>query len=208
MKIYKYYKQTWHRILLEKHLLSIAPSLSGKILDIGSKNRRYDHLFPGKVTAIDKTPNKDMDVCAGNIEKGLTFPNSEFDHIICLEVIEYIKNHKLALSEIRRLLKPGGIAIISAPFMYHDHGDYHRLTASYWQEILSPHFQSVTVTLIGNGFIVIWDIIRKKTLTSSSGLTRKIIFLFILPILLIIKILRLAKVHDSYYSGVFIKLKK
>ena len=50
----------------------------------------------------------------GDIEK-IPFDDSMFDAVVCLGVIEYLVDDAQALKEIRRVLKPGGCAIISTP---------------------------------------------------------------------------------------------
>jgi len=43
------------------------------------------------------------------------YPNDFFDVVICSEVLEHVYNFKLALNEFNRILKPGGILIITFP---------------------------------------------------------------------------------------------
>jgi len=50
----------------------------------------------------------------GNILK-IDFPGNIFDVIISFETIEHIKDGEKALSELRRVLKPKGLLIISSP---------------------------------------------------------------------------------------------
>ena len=45
----------------------------------------------------------------------LPFADKVFDKIICTEVLEHIENDRMALSELYRVLKPQGIAIITVP---------------------------------------------------------------------------------------------
>jgi 2-polyprenyl-3-methyl-5-hydroxy-6-metoxy-1,4-benzoquinol methylase len=45
-------------------------------------------------------------------------PAHSFDLILCTEVIEHIPDSQRALSEMRRLLKPGGVLILSTPQRY------------------------------------------------------------------------------------------
>lgn len=45
----------------------------------------------------------------------IDFPESCFDVITCFETIEHVKNQKKALSELKRVLKPKGLLIISSP---------------------------------------------------------------------------------------------
>lgn len=45
-------------------------------------------------------------------------PPQSFDLILCTEVIEHIPDSQRALNEMRRLLKPGGVLILSTPQRY------------------------------------------------------------------------------------------
>ena len=56
------------------------------------------------------TDYKIADVCASGLAAGF------FDMVVVSEVLEHIKDYDLLISEISRILKPGGHAIISVPF--------------------------------------------------------------------------------------------
>ncbi len=45
----------------------------------------------------------------------ITFPDNEFDCLICYHVLEHIAEDKKAIKELHRILKPGGWAIIQVP---------------------------------------------------------------------------------------------
>lgn len=47
--------------------------------------------------------------------QNLKLPSRSFDKIICSETLEHLPNPRRAMSEIRRLLKKDGLAIISVP---------------------------------------------------------------------------------------------
>jgi 2-polyprenyl-3-methyl-5-hydroxy-6-metoxy-1,4-benzoquinol methylase len=60
-------------------------------------------------------PNLELvrdDVCAS------TLPAQGFDLILCTEVIEHIEDSAAALRGMRRLLKPGGVLVLSTPQPY------------------------------------------------------------------------------------------
>jgi SAM-dependent methyltransferase len=50
----------------------------------------------------------------------IKYPNNTFDMIICNHVLEHIVDEQKALSEIKRVLKPNGQAILQVPV----HSDY------------------------------------------------------------------------------------
>lgn len=45
----------------------------------------------------------------------LPYENDKFDYILCNHVLEHIPDEQLALSELRRVLKPEGIAFLNVP---------------------------------------------------------------------------------------------
>lgn len=50
-----------------------------------------------------------------NIEK-TNFPNGYFDLVIANHILEHVNNDTLAIQEVRRILKPGGYAILQTPY--------------------------------------------------------------------------------------------
>jgi ubiquinone/menaquinone biosynthesis C-methylase UbiE len=50
----------------------------------------------------------------GDVER-LPFASASFDHVVCLGVLEYLPDYTASLTEIARVLRPGGLAIFSIP---------------------------------------------------------------------------------------------
>lgn len=121
-------------------------SPQGKILDIGSALWNYpkEHFAQQEVTTLDIQPPADV---IGDV-MNLPFKDGSFDCVICLETMEHIKDPFRAMSEIYRILKPGGKFIGSAPFMYEIHGeeygDYWRFTRQGWGELMKD-FKNVSI---------------------------------------------------------------
>ena len=64
--------------------------------------------------------SSDLDPTRAMIKMDLTnilMPDNSFDAIVCIHVLEHILDHKKALKELRRILKPGGWAIIQVPIL-------------------------------------------------------------------------------------------
>ncbi len=115
----------------------VAPYASdGRVLEIGSYGRPgYGSYFPNR-TGIDIKSGPGVDVVASVYE--LPFQDEEFDVVLCMSVLEHLKEPVRAISEMRRCLKRGGRIIISVPFLFPIHdapGDFWRFTKYGLQEL-------------------------------------------------------------------------
>lgn len=62
---------------------------------------------------VAQRENPGVEIVDGDVEH-LSFPDGSFDLVLCIEVIRYFERPDRALREIRRVLRPGGTAIITA----------------------------------------------------------------------------------------------
>jgi len=72
----------------------------------------------------------------------LYYDNNIFDFLVVDQVLEHAEKPWIAVKEIFRVLKPGGISIATGPFMVEDHGvgkcrDYYRYTPDGWRSLFS-----------------------------------------------------------------------
>lgn len=103
-------------------LARVAPGAGAAVLDIGCRDgglRR--HLPPGiRYQGMDITPEfAGPDIVIRDLSDGIPFPDATFDHVFCIEVLEHVPNPYGALREIHRVLKPGGVLVLSVPNPYH-----------------------------------------------------------------------------------------
>ncbi|MGY6744565.1 MAG: class I SAM-dependent methyltransferase [Cecembia sp.] len=86
--------------------------------------------------------------------------DNSFDTVVSFQVIEHIKNDRLFLEEIKRVLKPGGKAIISTPNIRHtlSRNPWHirEYTPRQLKELCLGVFEKVTAMGIG-GNEKVWD---------------------------------------------------
>lgn len=69
------------------------------------------------------------DVCGD--AAALPFGDASFDAVALLEVVEHLERFDLALAEVDRVLRPGGVLLYSVPFLYPVHDaprDFQRMT--------------------------------------------------------------------------------
>lgn len=112
-----------------KVIKMLDPRESEKILDVGCGNGIYAnslaYYFHSKLLACDLDKNRikiaeeiadhlktNTKFIVGDIEK-ISFPKKSFDKIICIEVIEHIKNDEPLIEKFNKLLRKKGILILS-----------------------------------------------------------------------------------------------
>lgn len=77
--------------------------------------------------------------------QNIQLPSESVGTIICMEVLEHVERPFDAMKEIYRILKPGGLVIISSPMKLRIHGspyDYWRFTPEGFKSLLSQFNQS------------------------------------------------------------------
>jgi len=79
------------------------------------------------------------------------FPDNLFDGVACLNVLEHIENDTLALRSISRILKPGGITVITvpaAPHLFDLYDEVHFHHRRYTLEELSRKTRDANLTVV------------------------------------------------------------
>ena len=125
-----------------------------QILDVGSGCGPYWYLRPDcSWVGLDIYPSKPETIV---VSQGSTwaFDNCSFDGVLCTQVLEHAFDFKLILSEVERILKPGGVLVISVPFIFPYHGapeDFHRFSKFAMEKHLQD-FQILMQSQVGNYF--------------------------------------------------------
>lgn len=149
----------------EKYLFKTIEE-SENILDIGTLQRFAKELKPYENILAKKNyiaagykPSKEFGQyncdCHQDIEN-MRYNDNEYDSIICLEVLEHVRNPFKAVSEIKRVLNGGGKLLLTVPFLtqYHGKGSKNQSHDSYpdfWRftheglELLFNDFQYIEV---------------------------------------------------------------
>lgn len=126
-----------------------APGL--RLLDVAPQDHEgaRPHFPRAEVETLDIDPSSDAtyiaDLTADNSE---LIPSNTYDVVVCTEVLEHTLQPFTAVAEIRRMLKPGGYALVTTPFDFRIHGplpDCWRFT-EHGLRALFADYESVEVT--------------------------------------------------------------
>lgn len=123
----------WHALReLNRDLTRTLPRLRGRVLDLGCGRKPYASLLAAAQQHIgcDIVDGPKVDVLIAP-EQPLPFADNAFDAVFSSQVFEHVADLDFTLREIRRVLKPEGLLVVSVPFLYQVHGiphDYRRLS--------------------------------------------------------------------------------
>lgn len=124
-----------------------------KVLDLGSGTlRRGEHVIN---LEIEPMPNVDL---VGDGHK-LPFKDEIFDAVILEAVLEHVREPKIVISEVYRILRPDGWICVAIPFMQGYHAspsDYQRYTVWGLENILSDFEKIESGSCVGPTSALHW----------------------------------------------------
>lgn len=127
-------------------LRALPPVGAARIVDLGCGAKPYERYFDGAIQyvgvdlPVDRSANKlekRADVYARLNE--LPLDNGRFDVLLCTQVLEHVPDVGAVLTEAHRVLRDGGLAVVTVPFMAAEHEvphDYLRFTSFGIRELL------------------------------------------------------------------------
>lgn len=212
-----------YNFLIRKNLKNTikknASQLTGTLLDFGCGSKPYKILFNN----VDKYVGVDLKI-EGREENhqyvdkfydGNTIPfdNETFDSLLSTEVLEHVFNVDEVLKEINRVLKKGGKALITTPFMWEEHEmpyDFARYTTPALIHLYEKNgFKVISHNKSGSYVEVIFQFSLNyvKNILPSNKVVRQV---FLLPFILIFNFLGLffgtllPKERTAYFNNVFL----
>jgi SAM-dependent methyltransferase len=149
-------RKTLVRTMMELYAKKIK--LSGKVLVVGASSKEklvgfdYDEDTTKFIfTDIDTTKE---DILYLDIEKKFDIKDEEYDYILCMNVLEHIKNYDNFFNESKRVLKQNAKLIVFTPYFIpiHSHPkDFFRYSPDFYEYI---PLKSILIKKIGLGNVL------------------------------------------------------
>jgi SAM-dependent methyltransferase len=100
--------------------LAAVPRPVNDILDVYCGSRPYDDLMPegARCVGLDVEGNPYDGIADVVSDDFLPFDDGSFDLVTCFEAFQYVEDPAAGVAELRRVLRPGGTALISVPFVW------------------------------------------------------------------------------------------
>jgi SAM-dependent methyltransferase len=119
------------------------------IFDIGSKGERGIYAFGpppanSRLVCVDIAPGPGVDLVADAHDLNMV-ANESVDCVITISTLEHVRYPQKVVSEIHRILRPGGIIYVSVPFVFPFHSDpddFYRFSCD-GVKILCEAFESI-----------------------------------------------------------------
>lgn len=149
---------------------------NGDILDIGCGNKPYKQLFlnsAGRYVGCDvvqSSLNTVDIICEAN---NVPLQDGTFDTILCTQVLEHVSDPVSVMGEAHRLLKHGGVYIISVPFCWELHEepyDFFRYSKYGIRALLEKSgFETVLIEANGGKWAALSQLFLNITYSTFTG---------------------------------------
>jgi SAM-dependent methyltransferase len=141
------------------------------VLDVWCGSRPYDDLLPAGAHSVgldvEGNPYGVADVVSNDL---VPFPDESFDLVVCIEAFQWMRDPTHTVAEFRRVLRPGGTALIAVPYAFeYDRANFERrFTGNELLELFDGWDDVVLLENGGRG--VAWTVLTNSLL--SHAVTR------------------------------------
>jgi SAM-dependent methyltransferase len=166
-----------HRVHVDTFLDGARPRMRGYVLDIGgtrvNKKGEFrpptDGVTQWQYLNINPAAQPDL-LCDA---EQIPLADNTVDCFLLCEVLEHVERPEVVLTEAARVLRPGGHAVVTLPFLYPVHADpfdYQRWTADKLRrEIKLAGLEPVEIVPLGGPLSALHDTLLNLTWRSGNS---------------------------------------
>lgn len=150
---------TARNVLIRRCLRALPLGNIRRTLIVGAGEDPYRGLFPNALLYVRLDVVRVPGVTDVAADAGaLPFRDASFECVLVTEVLEYLRNPIALASELRRVLVPQGLAVVTVPFIFHEHQDYWRPARQALADLFGT-FSRVTIRAQGNRLHTMFDLL-------------------------------------------------
>jgi SAM-dependent methyltransferase len=151
------------RHYIERFLLEHAADVRGRVLEVADDHytRRYGGAAVHARDILHLDPGHAHATLIGDLGTGQGLPADRFDCFICTQTLQYVFDLADAVAHIHRLLRPGGVLLLSvpgisqiSPYDRDRWGEHWRFTPQSVQRLLAAAFGADAVAVHGHGNVL------------------------------------------------------
>lgn len=154
----------------------------GSLLDVGAGYGRYRDMLSSYVDTYQSSDAVDTRADFVEDSAHLSHADNTFDTVLCNQTLEHVAEADQSIRELHRVLKSGGYAIATVPFLFPEHEDpmdFRRYTRDGFAKAFRDAGFAVVECKSYNGLAsVIAEFIRMRTrnpyLPPRSAIVRKL----------------------------------
>ena len=206
---------------LYENIAALAGNITGKTLDVGCGQKPYEELFSSsqyiglEIDSEENRKNKKADFFYDG--STFPFPDAEFNSMVLNQVFEHVFNPDEFLHEANRVIKPGGMLLLTVPFVWDEHEqphDYARYSSFGIRSLLEKHGFAVVeqrksisdlrvIFQIANGYIF------KKTVSKNGYVNLLVTLMLMAPLNILGELLAklLPNNNDLYLDNILLAKK-
>ena len=207
---------------LARHVRGLGGRITGRTLDVGCGSKPYESLYASAeyIGLEYDTPENRASKNADYFYNGETFPfeDASFDSLVANEVFEHVFNPDRFLDEAHRVLRPGGMLLMTLPFVWDEHEqphDFARYSSFGIRHLLEKHrFEVLEQRKSTDDVRVIFQLINayiyKKTVSGNGWLNLAATVLLMAPFNVLGEILgwMLPRNSDLYLDNIILARRK
>ena len=151
------------RYYIDRFLGRQASDIHGRVLEIGENRytRRYGGENVTESVVLHVAEQKEQVTIIDDLTQGEQIPSDAFDCAIVTQTLQAIYDVPAAVATIYRLLKPGGVALVTVPgiskisrYDMDRWGYYWSFTTSSMARLFGDHFPAANVTIEAGGNVL------------------------------------------------------
>jgi SAM-dependent methyltransferase len=151
------------RYYIEKFLAEHAEDVRGHVMEFGDDvyTRQFGAANVARVDVLNLTADSPHATIIASLSDGEQIPSDTFDCIICTQVLLLVYDVRAAIRTIYRILKPGGVVLVTVPGIQKISrgdmvigGDYWRFTSLSLRRLFEEVFPDSCITVKASGNIL------------------------------------------------------